>query len=91
MSETNPPESASALPEIKVGPIKDIAYVQMEVECEDATYDKLVAYGKEDATDADYFKIAFNKALQSYYEDFIESGDLKKVMNEERKEGDKET
>ena len=89
MRETSPPESASALPEIKVGPIKDIAYVQMEVECEDATYDKLVAYGKEEATDEDYFKIAFNKALQYYCEDFNETGDLKKVMNEESKEGDK--
>ena len=66
MSEQSPPESSSAIGTIYIKEVKDVDYVSIDMDVEDEAYDKLVAIGKEEATDKDYFRIGFTSVLKEY-------------------------
>ena len=68
MTDSSPPASTSEIPEIKIGTITDVEYVKMQLECDDAAYDKIIECGKENITDSDYFQIGFKKIIESYIE-----------------------
>ena len=66
MTDSSPPASTSEIPEIKIGTVTDVEYVQMQLECDDAAYDRIIECGKANITDSDYFQIGFKKILEEY-------------------------
>jgi len=69
MSDKSPPESSSALPEIRIGEIKDVPYVSMQLDVDDASYDKLIEIGKDTITEKDYFQVGFTNVIQNYLDE----------------------
>lgn len=51
------------LPIIKIVSEEEEMHVKLELEMEDSTKEMLVRWGKEDATDEDYVRIAIRKGL----------------------------
>jgi hypothetical protein len=52
------------LPEIKITKVTDVMYSDMQMDVPDEVYNKFVEFGKQDATDQDYFNIAFRNAME---------------------------
>ena len=51
------------LPVIKINKVTDIQYSNIEMDVPDDLFKKVVGYGKKEATDEDYFSIAFRNML----------------------------
>ena len=47
------------LPEIKITKVTDVMHSDIQMDVPDEVYNKFVEFGKQDATDQDYFNIAF--------------------------------
>ena len=54
------------LPLIKIVSTEDEVFTKLELEMEDETYDMLVKWGKEEATDDDYISVALRAGLEEY-------------------------
>ena len=65
-STDNPLSKEDRLPIIVIKSMKDVPYVEMELESEDDAFDAVVQIGKESATDQDYFNIGLTKALEEH-------------------------
>ena len=57
-------DEANALPIIKIVSEEEEMHVKLGLEMEDETYDMLVKWGKEVASDEDYVRIAIDAGIQ---------------------------
>ena len=60
--------NSESLPIIKIVSTEDEVFTKMNLEMEDETYDMLVKWGKEVATDEDYIEIALRAGLEEFLE-----------------------
>ena len=63
------------LPIIRIVAEREIPYVEWDLEMEDDIFEKLVKWGKEDATDKDYVNIAIREGLKAFVESKEEKSD----------------
>jgi len=52
------------LPVIKIIAEREVPYIEWDMEMEDDIFEKLVKWGKEDATEQDFVNIALRQSLQ---------------------------
>ncbi len=65
--------SSKPLPVIRIVSTEDEVFTKLDLEMEDETYDMLVKWGKEVATDEDYIEIAIRAGLEEYLESIEET------------------
>ena len=65
--------SSRKLPVIKIIKTEDEVFTKLELEMEDSTYDMLVKWGKEEATDDDYISVALRCGLEEFLDSIEES------------------
>ena len=56
------------LPEIKITKVTDVMHSDIQMDVPDEVYQKFIEFGKNDATDQDYFQIGFRNALEESIE-----------------------
>ena len=61
------------LPVIRIVSTEDEVFTKLELEMEDETYDMLVKWGKEVATDEDYISVALRAGLEEYVDSLEDS------------------
>ena len=72
-TSTSTSSSSRKLPVIKIVSTEDEVFTKMNLEMEDETYDMLVKWGKEVATDEDYISVALRHGLEEYVDSLDES------------------
>ena len=65
--------SISDLPIIKILSEEEEMFTKLNLEMEDETYDMLVKWGKEVASDEDYINIAIRHGLEEYLDSIEDS------------------
>ena len=61
-----PADDLKDLPIIRVVATRDVDYAELDLEMEDDTFEMLVKWGQEDATDQDFVNIAIREGLKNY-------------------------
>lgn len=62
----NPLPKEERLPVLVIKSVKDVPYVEMELEGEDDAFNVVVEMGKEYATEEDYFNIGLRQGLENF-------------------------
>ena len=65
--------SSKPLPVIKIVSTEDEMFTKLGLEMEASTYDMLVKWGKEVASDEDYIEIAISAGLEEYVDSLEDS------------------
>ena len=65
-STDNPLQKEERLPILVIKEVRDVPYVEIDIEAEDDAFDVIVEMGKEHATEEDYFNIGLRKGIENY-------------------------
>jgi len=66
---TNEENTLNGLPIIKILNTTDEASVKLELDMDDAAYERIVEIGRDGATDDDFFSLGFIKLMEEYLDE----------------------
>ena len=66
---TNEENTLNGLPIVKILNTTDEASVKLELDMDDAAYERIVEIGRDGATDDDFFSLGFTKLMEEYLEE----------------------